>query len=73
VTLLSANANRDRATIYNDATTDLYVKLGATASTTSFTVKVTPNGYYETPENYTGVIDGVWAATGGAARITELT
>src|SRR3990172_8327041 len=36
VTLLAANASRLGATIYNDSTVDLYVKLGATASLTSF-------------------------------------
>lgn len=72
VTLLAANANRRAATIYNDSTQVLYVKFGATASATSFKVAISPNGYYEFPlPVYTGIVDGIWAAANGAARITE--
>lgn len=73
-TLLASNTNRLVATIYNDSDQILYVKLGVTASTTSFTAKVFPDGYYEVPKRYVGQIDGIWAADStGAARITELT
>jgi hypothetical protein len=73
-TLLAANAARLGATIFNDSTVDLYVKLGTTASATSFTVKLTPGAYYEVPYRYTGRIDGIWASdASGSARITELT
>lgn len=71
-TLLSANANRLGATIYNDSTVALYLKLGATASLTSFTVKMAAGSYYEVPFGYTGIIDGIWASdASGAARIVE--
>lgn len=73
VSLLASNANRLAATVYNDSTAILYLKLGATASTTSFTAKLYPEDYYEVPANYTGAIDGVWASATGSARITELT
>lgn len=73
-TLLAANANRLGATIYNDSTSFLYLKLGATASTSSFAVKMEPGAYYEVPFGYTGIIDGIWSAdASGAARIVELT
>lgn len=73
VNLLASNANRDGATIYNDSTAVLYVKLGSTASTSSFTVKVAAGGYYELPFGYTGTIDGIWSAANGSARVTEFT
>lgn len=73
VALLASNANRLGATVYNDSTAILYLKLGATASTSSFTTKLFPEDYYEVPANYTGVIDGIWASATGNARITELT
>lgn len=73
-TLLASNTSRLGGSIYNDSTAILYVKLGATASTTSFTTKVYPEELYEIPGNYTGIIDGIWASdASGAARITELT
>lgn len=73
VTLLAANANRLGATVYNDSSVNLFLKLGATASTTSFTVKLAAAGYYEVPFNYTGIIDGLWDSATGSARLTELT
>lgn len=72
VTLLAANANRLGATIYNDSSVNLFLKLGATASSTSFTCKIAAAGYYEIPFAYTGIIDGLWDSATGNARITEL-
>ena len=73
VTLLASNAARRGATIFNDSTAILYIKFGATASATSFTVYLTAAQYYEVPYPcYTGIIDGIWASANGSARITEL-
>lgn len=73
-TLLASNANRLGATVYNDSTVNLYLKLGATASASSFTVLMLPGAYYEVPFAYTGVIDGIWASdASGKALMTELT
>jgi hypothetical protein len=79
-TLLAANTNRKGATIENNSqTTNLFVKLGATASITggseSYTVRIPPNGYYEVPFSYTGIIDGISDAAdaAGEALVTELT
>jgi hypothetical protein len=73
-TLLASNAARLGATIFNDSTEVLYVKLGATASLTSFAVRLEANGYYEVPFGYTGIIDGIWSSNAsGSARICELT
>ncbi len=71
-TLLAANAARRLATFYNDSTANLYLKFGATASTTSFTVKISPDGYYEVPGDYTGIIDGIWSAVNGGVQVTEV-
>lgn len=77
VTLLALNTAREQATIANEsASATLYAKLGATASLTSYTVAIPPGGYYEVPCSkgiWTGVIDGIWSAAVGNARITELT
>lgn len=74
--LLAANADRLGATIFNDDTAStgavLKVKLGATASASSFSVAIAPQGYYEVPFGYTGAVDGIASAATGNARITEL-
>ncbi len=72
VSLLASSATRLGATIYNDSSAALYLKLGSTASTTSFTVKLLQDDYYEVPFGYTGAIDGIWASATGNARITVL-
>lgn len=74
VSILASNASRKGAIIFNDSTAALYIKFGATASTTSFTYKIFPNGTWEMSQNaiYTGAIDGIWDSATGNARVTEL-
>ena len=72
VTLFAAaGAVRARA-IYNDSTAVLYVKFGATASATSYTVQMAAGDYYEFPQPcYGGVVTGIWATANGNARVTS--
>jgi hypothetical protein len=74
VTLLAANTDRIGVLVVNDSTATLYLKYGATATSSSYTVKMEPGSYWEMPQPiYTGIIDGIWSSANGAARITELT
>jgi len=73
VSILAANASRKGATISNDSSAILYLKLGTTASATSYSIKMYQDDYYEVPYGYIGAIDGIWASATGNARITELT
>lgn len=76
VALLAANANRLCFSLYNDSTSAVFVKLGATASATSFIKKMLPNEVWTTADlgvNWTGAIDAIWVtAPGGNMRINEL-
>lgn len=74
-TLLASNTDRKGFSIHNDSTAILYVKLGSGASTSSFSFRITPQGYYESGVlAYRGLISGIWASdASGAARITEYT
>ncbi len=72
VTLFAAASGTSMRTIFNDSTAVLYVKFGATASTSSFTVPLAAGGYYEFPQPiYAGLVDGIWAAANGFARVTS--
>lgn len=75
VTLAASNSSRKRIVIVNDSTSILYMKFGATASSTSYTFKLNPGDTYDSPDfrEYTGQIDGIWVSANGAARITEIT
>lgn len=70
-TIIASNASRKGATVYNDSGVVCYVKLAATASSTSFTVKMVDQSYFEVPFKYTGIIDALWAS--GSVRVVELT
>lgn len=75
-TILAANPLRQGATIYNDnasVSANMLLKLGATSSSTSFTVRLRAGDYYEVPFGYTGQIDGQWDVANGIARVTEIT
>lgn len=78
VSLLAANANRKKLVIANNSNQDLFIDLDATASVADHAIKipkVTASGFianYELTE-YTGVVSGIWAATGtGAALVREM-
>jgi hypothetical protein len=73
VTLKASNGARMGLTIFNDSTQFLYLKLGVTASSSSYSVKMAPNAYYEVPAGYTGQIDGIWVSANGNALVTEIT
>jgi hypothetical protein len=75
VSLLASNSNRKGVIIVNDsASANLYIAWAASATTSAYTVKVTPGGTYEFSSTiYTGAISGIWDAASGAARITEVT
>lgn len=71
--ILASNSNRRGATIYNEGSAICYMKLGATASTTSYSCQIASGGYYEVPFGYTGAIDGITSAGTAQLRVTELT
>lgn len=72
--LLAANSTRVFASIYNNTGQKMFIKLGTTASTTSYSIQLMPNSYWEVPNDYTGEIDAVWSGNGSNnALVTELT
>lgn len=66
------NADRQGGCIYNDSTATLYLKLGTTASATSFTVLMVGGAYYELPAGYFASVSGIWDSATGSARVTEI-
>ena len=74
-TLLAANTNRTGASVFNNSAAIVYVRLSATAaSTTTFTIKLQPDDYYEVPSNYNGAITAILnTGTTAAVQVTEIT
>lgn len=72
VVLFAAAGGAKGRTVWNDSTAVLYLKFGATASTTSYTVQLSAGAFYEFPQPlYGGLVHGIWASANGAARTTE--
>lgn len=76
VTVFAANTAAKARKLVNDSTAVLYLKEGATASATSYSVALAAGAYYEFPLTasgaiYTGIVDGIWASANGNARTTE--
>lgn len=73
-TALSANANRRSAIFYRSGAAVVYIKFGATATTSDYTIQLVNNAVYELPfPCYTGRIDVIFAGTTGTLKITEIT
>lgn len=74
-TLAAANAARLGLLVFNDTDGALFLKYGATATTSSFTVKIAAGGYWEMPTPlWAGIVDGIGTGgSTGATRVTELT
>jgi hypothetical protein len=72
VQLLRANALRDAASIFNDSTSTLRLRLGSFASPGDYSVLVGANTLYEVPTPHQkNEISGVWDLQVGQARVTE--
>ncbi len=71
-TLLVSNTYRKGAFFYNDSTTNCYVKFGATASLTSYSVKLfSTDTYIMDPPIYVGQVDSICDAANGSMQVTE--
>jgi hypothetical protein len=72
-TILAANASRKGVAIWNNSISNLFLDFASTVSLTSYSVKIAPQGYFEMPFNYQGIISGIWdvADTNGKALIRE--
>lgn len=75
VTVLASNSSRKKAILRNDSTSGCYVKYGATASSTSHTIRLRAGEtLIEDGQGlYTGVIDAIWDSATGTMRVTEIT
>lgn len=72
-TLAATNLNRTKVSIYNGGANNIYIKIGATASTTSYTLILLPGGLYEDPAPaYFGQIDAIANSAATIVNVTEV-
>ncbi len=73
-TLAAANTSREGFILFNEGNATVFVKLGATATTTSYTVQLGRNSEFEAPfPVYTGIADGITSAGSADVQVTEVT
>lgn len=71
--VLAANAQRKGIVIYNDSSTSVYLKFGATATTSSFSYKLAAGQTWEAPQPiHLGQIDAIADVATGTLRVTEI-
>lgn len=73
-TVLAANTSRKGAAFYNDSADRVYLKFGATASTTDFTVALDQDDVLVLENgDYSGIVDGITASGTSNVKVTEAT
>ncbi len=72
VQLLASNTSRVEAVVTNASNHPLLLKLGSSASLTSFTIIVGTNESVVI-DKFNGAVYGIWASAHGSAMITETT
>jgi aconitase B len=70
--ILNGNVGRIGATIVNSGPVVVYIALGFTPTTASYTVSLLSGQYYEVPFNFAGIINGITGSS-GTVLVTELT
>jgi len=65
--------SRTETMIDNVSGSTCYLRLGAVATTTVYTIAIADGGYYEVPGSYDGTVHVIWAEAGsGELMVTEL-
>lgn len=72
VTLFAEYPLARARSIYNDSTSTMFLKYGAGASSTSYTIQIAAGAYFEFPQPlYAGLVSAIWTTANGAARTSE--
>ena len=71
-TLKSASTSGSGVSVHNDSSAVLYLKCGATATSSDWTVRLVQYSYWESPYAYVGRVDGIWPTDpgDGGAHVT---
>jgi hypothetical protein len=75
-TVLAANTSRKGFIVVNESAATMYLKFGATASATSYSIPIAAGGTYDSTgvgALHPGVLDAILASGTGNAQVTEFT
>ena len=71
-TLVSAVANREVLTVFNEGAGNLFISPGATCTTVAYQVRLSAGDYWECPQGQLSLAHTAVFATSGTARVTEV-
>jgi hypothetical protein len=70
--LVSAVANREVLTVFNEGTGNLHISAGATCTTISYQVRLSAGDYWECPQGQLSLAHTAVFATAGTARVSQV-
>jgi len=70
--LVSAVANREVLTVFNEGAGNLHISAGATCTTISYQVRLSAGDYWECPQGQLSLAHTAVFATAGTARVTQV-
>jgi hypothetical protein len=71
-TLVSAVANREVLTVFNEGAGNLHISPGATCTTVAYQVRLSAGDYWECPAGQLSLAHAAVFATAGTARVTQV-
>ena len=71
-TLVSAVANREVLTVFNEGAGNLHISPGATCTTVAYQVRLSAGDYWECPQGQLSIAHTAVFATAGTARVTQV-
>ena len=71
-TLVSAIANREVLTVFNEGAGNLHISAGATCTTISYQVRLSAGDYWECPQGQLSLAHTAVFATAGTARVCQV-
>jgi hypothetical protein len=71
-TLVSAVANREVLTVFNEGAGNLHISPGATCTTVAYQVRLSAGDYWECPQGQLSLAHSAVFATAGTARIVQI-
>jgi hypothetical protein len=71
-TLVSAVANREVLTVFNEGPANLFISPGATCTSASYQIRLSSGDYWECPQGQLSLAHTAVFATSGTARVTEV-
>jgi hypothetical protein len=71
-TLVSAVANREVLTVFNEGAGNLHISPGATCTTVAYQVRLSSGDYWECPAGQLSLAHSAVFATAGTARVTQV-